>query len=405
MKEKDSKKRLVQIVTLIAIIAVPMIYGFFYLNAFWDPYSHLDKIPVAVVNEDIGTDQIGGQQQNFGAVVCSQLQAAGTFKYDFTDSDTAAKGLKNDKYYALITISDGFSASIASALTSDKKAATIVFASNEGRNYFAAQIMSKAVTQIEESVRGDVNSTIISMLTAQLISQPESLGSPAFVSILSGLENYMKAPVNVVAAPINAVPNNGTAFAPYFFCISLWLGAIALFFTVYSAEPKKFKLLSQSSEKPIKRSAVYLGIGLAQGLAIALIGLFALGLKAAHLELYFLACFLVALAFISIVEFLFRFAKDAGKLLIVLLLVLQLTASGGTYPMETLPGFFRAINPFMPMTYGVNLFRDAISRTQTLTVLASSLVLAGIAIVFTALNLFLPRILKKNKNSLKNQQA
>jgi len=369
-----------------------LIYACLYLSAFWNPLAKLDKLPVAVVNNDEAV-VFGGAPMNVGEQISGQLKAAGNLKYNFDENDASAKkALENGKYFAVITIPTDFSTNIASGFSADKKIATITFSANEGNNYLASQIMNSVINQLEKSVRGTVNEIIVNYLASAALVNP---AIPAQLDIAE----WAKAPVVIVAAPINHVPNYGTAFAPYFFCLSLWLGGIIIFLGLYLDPKKRLRKLSRESDNRIQANLVFLAIALAQALVLAVLGFAFLGLGIQHFWLYFLACFLISVAFVSIIAFLFQFVGDAGKLLAILLLILQLSACGGTYPVQTLPGFFRVINPAMPMTYGVNLLRQAISSTKLINIWVDIVVLAGIAIVFCGLNFFLASRRKAKSNA------
>ena len=122
-------------------------------------------------------------------------------------------------------------------------------------------------------------------------------------------------------------------------------------------------------------------IGLMQAVLLALVLQFGLGLQINHPLAFYLACCLVSMVFIAIVQFLIVFLKDIGKFLAIALLILQLTSCGGTFPMETVPKFFNLLYPFMPMTYSVGLFKDTISGTGAMGLDKNSLVLMGILVV------------------------
>ena len=202
---------------------------------------------------------------------------------------------------------------------------------------------------------------------------------------LSGLDSYAADPVNVNTNAIDPVPNYGTAFAPYFLSLSLWVGALIIFFGIYLDADEKFRLLSRRSDRRVIRSFSYLVIGLLQALLLALVLQFGLGLQINHPLAFYLACCLVSMVFIAIVQLLIVFLKDVGKFLAIALLILQLTSCGGTFPMETVPKFFNILYPFMPMTYSVGLFKDTISGTGAIGLDRNSLVLIGILVVTMAL--------------------
>ncbi|MDF2567524.1 MAG: hypothetical protein K0R90_980 [Oscillospiraceae bacterium] len=217
---------------------------------------------------------------------------------------------------------------------------------------------------------------------------------------LDGLDEFAADPVNIQESDINPVPNYGTAFAPYFLSLSLWVGALIIFFGIFLDADNKFKVLSRDSDKKVVRSFVYLLIGLVQAILLAIILKIFLGLQVHNLPLYFMSCCLVSVVFISIVQFLLVFFRDIGKFLAMVLLILQLTSCGGTFPMETVPKFFNVLYPFMPMTYSVNLFKESISGADTAQVWFNSGILVAILVGFMALTIILSKHKKAKKLSV-----
>jgi putative membrane protein len=200
-----------------------------------------------------------------------------------------------------------------------------------------------------------------------------------------GLGNYVNNPVKVVEKKYNYIDNYGTAFAPYFMSLSLWVGAILIFFGIYLDADERIKVLSRHCKNKLLRIAAFAGIGVAQAIALGLIVQFALGFNVDNVPVYYASLVLISLTFISIVEFLITNFKDLGKFLSIAFLVLQLTACGGTFPMETVPKFFSVLYPFMPMTYTVNLIKELSVNFNASKALHNALVLVAIFIVFTLL--------------------
>jgi putative membrane protein len=155
---------------------------------------------------------------------------------------------------------------------------------------------------------------------------------------------------------------------------------------------RKFKLLTAASQHRLARSFLYLLIGFAQALLLAFVLQYSLGLNVANPLAYYAACCLVSMVFISIVQFLMVHLKDLGKFLSIILLILQLTSCGGTFPMETVPKFFNILYPYMPMTYSVGLFKDAISGKVTKDTIYNTTILIVILVVFMALTIVISAI-------------
>lgn len=207
------------------------------------------------------------------------------------------------------------------------------------------------------------------------------------LTALKGLDSYTKEPVSVKEESLNPIPNYGTAFAPYFMSLSLWVGALLLFFGIYLDADERIKVLSRHSNNKFIRIGAFALIGLAQAVVLALIVQFALGLSIDNVPAFYLSCMLISIVFISIVEFLIINLKDLGKFLSIAFLVLQLTSCGGTFPMETVPKFFNILYPFMPMTYSVNLLKEVTSNFNTANAWKSAGILILIFVAFTALTM------------------
>lgn len=216
---------------------------------------------------------------------------------------------------------------------------------------------------------------------------------------LDGLSDFAKESVTIEETDINPVPNYGTAFTPYFLSLSLWVGALIMFFGIYLDADGRFKILSRTSEKKVIRSFCYLVIGLSQAVVLALVVQFGLGLEIANVPLFYLACCLVSMVDIAIVQFCLVHLKDVGKFIAIALLILQLTSCGGTFPMEIVPKLFDHLYPFMPMTYAVGLFKNSISGVVSSEVAYNGGILCAILVVFMAITIVLSVVkFKKDEN-------
>lgn len=206
------------------------------------------------------------------------------------------------------------------------------------------------------------------------------------VSSLNGLDTYAGNAVSIEKNSYAPVPNYGTAFAPYFMSLSLWVGGLMIFFGIYFDPDHKFKLLSRHSSHVIKRTFAYFVIGLLQAVFLGIVLIIALGLTITNMPLYFASCCLVSLVFISIIQLLLLYFSNIGKFFAIALLILQLTSCGGTFPMETVPNIFKALFPYMPMTYSVGLFKEAISGVgDNALIWHNAGILIGILVVVMAL--------------------
>lgn len=206
-----------------------------------------------------------------------------------------------------------------------------------------------------------------------------------------GLKEYISEPVELNEQRINSIPDYGTAFTPYFVSLSLWVGALMMFFAIYLDPDVKFRRLNKNS-KGFLRFAGYTLIGIAQALVLDITILNGLQLQVKNTGLFVLVSIIISLAFTSIMRFLLVQLRDVGKFIAILLLILQLTSCGGTFPMELVPDFFNIVNPFMPMTYSVNALKEVISGIDYGYLAQNLIVLGGIALAFLALNLIASKL-------------
>jgi putative membrane protein len=145
-------------IPVIAVIMVPVMYSAMFLGAFWDPYAKMDQLPVAVVNNDIGTE-FQGKSLHIGDDFVDKLKENRKFDWAFISKEEALQGMKDNKYYMTIEIPEHFSQD-ATTLTSDQpQPAKLVFLPNESFNFLAAQIGNTAVEQMRGMLNKEVTQT------------------------------------------------------------------------------------------------------------------------------------------------------------------------------------------------------------------------------------------------------
>jgi putative membrane protein len=145
---------------LITIILLPLLYGAMYLWAFWNPFAAVDKVPVALVNEDVGADA-QGQELRAGDQVADALLKSGQLDLHRVSAEDAAKAVADGKYYFSITLPRDFSESIASSATDDPHQAQIEFNFNDANNYLASIIGQNASREVLNQVGAQVGQQVI----------------------------------------------------------------------------------------------------------------------------------------------------------------------------------------------------------------------------------------------------
>ena len=168
------------------------------------------------------------------------------------------------------------------------------------------------------------------------------------------------SPLNITHQDKDNSPKNGVGMAPYMISVALFVGAVATNMIISG---------TLSGESPKSRRDYLLArigvnglIGLGEGVLVYL-AVHLLGLSANHELAMFGFTVLVAVCFMFIVTFFNTWLGKPGAFLMLILLLLQLGASAGTYPLALTSNFFQKLNPWMPMTYAVKGFRQVISLT------------------------------------------
>ncbi|MDD7384920.1 MAG: YhgE/Pip domain-containing protein [Actinomycetaceae bacterium] len=240
-----------------------------------------------------------------------------------------------------------------------------------------AQRLSHAIDELNKARKtGDLD-----VVAKALGSDPE-----AFATLIS-------SPVAIHRNAVFPVASFGVGMTPLFSVISLWIGALLVTaFLRTDVAPnvaRRFLLRAYSNEEspnvtaPSERddqaheasltftpTEQYLGrymlfwaIGMAQSTLLVLGLIVFVDIQPVHPWLLLVAGWAISTVFTLIVFTLVVSLANAGKALAVVLLVLQISAPGGAYPLELLPQWFQSLSPWLPATYAINLMRSAIAGT------------------------------------------
>lgn len=202
---------------------------------------------------------------------------------------------------------------------------------------------------------------------------------------LDGLAEYTSNPVEVEEDGYGDVNDYGTFFSPFFMSLSLWLGSLLILIGLYYDPDNRFEILGRHSKNRPLRFLYYVIIGIIQALVLGTVLKLSLGFEVTNILLFYGSCILISISFLMIMMFLFFNLGDIGKFIAIVLLVIQLAACGGTFPLEVEPNFFRVISPYMPMTYSVELLRESFVSVENHLLNRDLIVLTSLLIVFGAL--------------------
>ena len=201
------------------------------------------------------------------------------------------------------------------------------------------------------------------------------------------LADYSKEPIKAETKEVNKVASYGTAFAPLFISIALWVGSLMLFIVLFFDKEQRFGLLGIDSKKHVKRCLAYHGLATVSGIVLGVLLQLLLDFDITNVFLYYISIILVSNCFLAIIEFLIENFGDIGKFIALIILVLQLGASGGTFPIETVTKGFRFLNPMLPMTYTIKLLKEPLTSIESSLLTKNFIIVFTIFIVFFGINL------------------
>ena len=271
----------------------------------------------------------------------------------------------------------------------------------------SATTLNTLITAMNSSDNGAENSNELKSLTT---------------SNASTLSTLISAPVALHRVAVYPIANYGSAMAPFYTILSIWVGAIILcaMLKVTISDREKAHVLGLGDTLPriagpsgpgnasrwglqlrheyFGRYTIFLLLALLQGTLVCLGDMYFLGVQANHALQFLAVGWLAALVFSNIVYTLTVSFGDIGKAIAVVLLVMQVAGSGGTFPIETLPKFFQILYPFLPFPHAIDAMHAAMAGSYGNEYLLDMLYLA----LFLIPSLLLGLVLRKPVIRLNN---
>ncbi|MFB5558529.1 YhgE/Pip family protein [Bacillus cereus] len=167
------------------------------------------------------------------------------------------------------------------------------------------------------------------------------------------------SPVKVKTEKMAEVPNYGTGFTPYFLSLGLFVGALLL--SIVYPLRDTVGVPKSGFSWFISKFGVLLSVGIIQAIVADVILLFGLGVEVQSIPYFILFSIVTSLAFIALIQCLVTAFGDAGRFIAIITLIMQLTTSAGTFPLELIPKFLQPFNAWLPMTYSVSGLKAVVS--------------------------------------------
>lgn len=183
---------------------------------------------------------------------------------------------------------------------------------------------------------------------------------------LSGIDgesvaDFMSSPVKVETKEVYGIENYGSALAPFYTNLAIWVGGIVLI-AIFKLETDKEKVGKISAAQGyFGRWLLFVVFGILQSLIVCLGDLYVLKIQCANPAAFVFAGVFASFVYVNIIYALSITFKHIGKAVCVILIIVQIPGSAGTYPIEMTPGFFQALHPLLPFTYGINAMREAVA--------------------------------------------
>ncbi len=289
----------------------------------------------------------------------------------FAKNSAAMSSVSSDYKSSLKKSLDSLSDSLSSSKNEISSLLTQLDSSADGIYKLTGEADSD-LTQIQSVLQGSGDlltaaSERITDTTAKLDEMEQSGNFSELESLISGdrssISTFLAAPVSLKTHKVYEIANYGSSMAPFYSVLSIWIGGIVLVAML------KVNVSETCTEglKNVKLYQIYFGrfitfmiVGLFQSTLIALGDLLYLGIQCEHPFLVLLGCWFSSIVFVNIIYTLTVSLGDIGKAVSVILLVVQVAGTGGTFPIEVAPSFFQAVYPLLPFTHSMAALRETV---------------------------------------------
>ncbi len=239
------------------------------------------------------------------------------------------------------------------------------------------------VKSVADDVRRMVNSDAFRQAMDVLENNPE------------GLADYLVSPVDMRTVIVYEIADYGSAMSPYYIMLALFVGSLL---SVAMIKPlihyPEFEHVPQI-QKYFGRLLLFVFIGQFQALVTSLGCLYYVKIQCVNPLLFVLGCMLISFNFVMM-NYSFSYALDnVGLAASVIIMVIQVAGSGGSYPVHVLPEVFQVLYPYMPFHYGMDLVRECVGGFYQGTYIKCVLILLLMCVIFFVIGITLFRPMKK----------
>lgn len=250
------------------------------------------------------------------------------------------------------------------------------------------------VKSVADDVRRMVNSEAFHQMMDVLENNPD------------GLADYLVSPVDMRTVIVYEIADYGSAMSPYYIMLALFVGSLLSVAMIKPLVPYPEFANVPQIQKYFGRLLLFLFIGMFQALVTSLGCLFYVKIQCLNPFLFVLGCMIISLNFMMM-NYSFSYALDnVGLAASVIIMVIQVAGSGGSYPIHVLPQIFQDLYAFMPFHYGMDLVRECVGGFYQGTYLKCVLILLLMCVIFFVIGITLYYPAKKlNEIIAKSKEA
>lgn len=250
-------------------------------------------------------------------------------------------------------------------------------------------VLSKADESLERAIQSVADAKLllkdISKHLEGTASDLGAIGTALQIDSLSdllgidsaSLGEFISSPVHLISEKVYPVSNYGTAVAPFYTNLALWVGCFILASLIKLEVDRRGFEGASTTQRYFGRWLLFVILCLIQSQVICGVDIL-LGIDCAQPALFMLAGAVCSFVYMNIIYALVITFRNIGKTLCIVLLIMQVPGSSGMYPIEIMPDFFQAIHPLLPFTYGIDAMREALCGLYGMDYAVDLLILAAL---------------------------
>ncbi len=202
--------------------------------------------------------------------------------------------------------------------------------------------------------------------------------------------SFISSPVTIETVEVYPIENYGSAMAPFYTILAIWVGALILVAIMHvKVEPDEKLHNVRHYQAFFGRYLMFFIIGQLQTLLIVLGNFFFIGIQCKEPFLFWFACSVISFVFTLMMYSLTVAFGNVGEAIAVVIMVLQVAGAGGTFPIEVLPEIYQKLYVYLPFTYGLRAMKECVAGMYGMDYWISLLLL----LVFAAVSLFIGLVL------------